>query len=308
MSFSWCGQYMKMLSKYCLVLLLAMGAQAAPPVNKQKLDYAFKKLALGIPIRVVLQECAPKDVSWELSSEEGFVLYAPISKEKTVFKGTKLLVTHKNGLFYLNGQKISDTHVFVLPLRGLVGQESISYDGVFSLTKVKDVAYLVNHLDIEEYLMSVLPYETIPGWPDEVQKAACIAVRSYAISKILEQREHKDKNRTTLPYDIKNTNKHQVYRGHEKSTCYKHIVEATRGIVLAHDNKPILAMFDIACGGVIPGKKSGVHFDKAPYLKRTYPCNYCNEHPFYRWETQITFSELEQSLKKLFPNFGTYET
>ncbi len=186
----------------------------------------------------------------------------------------------------------------------LVSQESISYDGVFSLTKVKEVVYLVNHLDIEEYLMSVLPYETISGWPDEVQKAACIAVRSYAISKILEQREHKDKNRATMPYDIKNTNKHQVYRGHEKDTCYKHIVEATRGVVVAHNKKPILAMFDIACGGVIPGKKSGVHFDKAPYLKRTYPCNYCNEHPYYRWETQVTFSEIEQGLKKLIPDLG----
>ncbi len=109
---------MKMLCRYYLILLVGFLAQAASTPDKNKLDYAFKKLALGIPIRVLLQESAPKDVSWELSSDEGFVLYAPVTKEKTVFKGTKLVVSHKNGSFHFNGQKISGTHIFVLPLRG----------------------------------------------------------------------------------------------------------------------------------------------------------------------------------------------
>lgn len=308
MSFFLCGQYMKMFRNFCgtilSIVLLSLQPISALPRKQQKHDYAFKKLTQGIPIRVLLQEALPKEVSWEINSDEGFILYAPESKEKTVLKEKKLLVTLKNNFFHLNNHKVQDSHFFILPVRGLIGQGTISYDGVFSLTIVKDVAYLVNHLDLEEYLMSVLRYESIPGWPDEVQKVFCIAVRSYAISKVLEQREHRDKNRPSYPYDIKNTNAHQVYRGHEKDTCYKRIVEATRDIVLAYNNKPILAMFDIACGGVIPGKKKGIHFNKAPYLKRTYACNYCQENPFYRWETMITFAELEKSLAKLIPTIG----
>ncbi len=289
-----------------ILLAGALGMQgllAAPP-KKQKIDYSFKKLAQGIPVRVLLEESAAKDVAWELNSDEGFVLYAPTSKEKTVLKKTKLLVTHKKGNFYLNGQKIPDAHIFVLPLRGLIRHGTIPYDGVFSLTKSKEVAYLVNHLDLEEYLMSVLPYESMPGWPDEVQKAQCVASRTYAIHKVLEQREQKKNNRVTHPYDIKSTTAHQVYRGYEKTACFKHIVEATRDIVLAYNNKPILAMFDTACGGVIPGKKKGIHFGKAPYLKRSYACNYCNEHPYYRWEAQLSFAELGKSLATLLPDLG----
>jgi stage II sporulation protein D len=178
------------------------------------------------------------------------------------------------------------------------------YDGVFSLTKVKDVAYLVNHLDLEEYLQAVLPYESVPGWPDEVQKALCIAVRSYGISKVLEQRALHAKSKLLVPYDIKNTNAHQIYRGHEKASVFKKIVNDTRGIVLSYKDKPILAMFDIACGGIIPAQKKGVHFDKAPYLERKYPCNYCKENQFYRWENTYTFDELEKGLKKEFPTLG----
>ncbi len=271
---------------------------------KAKLDYAFKKLDLDIPIRVLLHENTLKDTKWTLASNEGFVVYAPESKKKTIFTSTGLTVTYKNGAFYANGQKQPDTHIFIMPLGGFISKGLINYDGVFSITKVKDTAYLVNHLDLEEYLQSVLRHEGMPGWPDEVQKAFCIAFRSYGISKILEQRALKEKNRWPYPYDIKNTNSHQIYGGHEKRACFKKIVEATRGVVLAHDKKPILAMFDIACGGVIPANKKGVHFDKAPYLERKYPCHYCKEHRFYKWEIEYSFAELEKGLRKIIPHLG----
>ncbi len=288
-----------------LVPFLLVGRLVAPPaVSKANLERTFKLLEFDIPIRVLLEEKKLTNLKWSLSSNGGFVAYSPHNKRKTIFKGTTLLVTYRNGAFHINGQKMPDTHMFILPLAGLLRKGAVPYDGVFSLTKVRDTAYLVNHLDLEEYLQAVLPYESIPGWPDEVQKAFCIAFRSYGISKILEQRALHARSKWPYPYDIKSTNAHQVYRGHEKSACFKKIVNDTRGIVLAHNKKPILAMFDTACGGVIPARKKGVHFDKAPYLERKYPCHYCKDHRFYRWENSYSFDELEQGLKKLFPNLG----
>jgi stage II sporulation protein D len=292
-----------------IIILYTLSVIAAPstePSKVQKSDYAFKKITQGIPIRVLLQDGALNEVAWDIHSDEGFILYIPTTKEKSVIKGTKLMVTQSRGSLYLNGKKLADNQVYIMPIRGLIRLGTVAYDGIFSLTKTKEVAYLVNHLDLEEYLMSVLRYESMPGWPDEVQKAFCVAIRSYAIFKVMEQREQRAKLKQTYPYDIKNTNAHQVYRGHEKDTCYKKIVEATRDIVLAYKGKPILAMFDIACGGIVPGKKKGIHFDKAPYLKRMYACNYCNEHPCYRWETTLSFRELESGLKKLIPNLGSF--
>lgn len=295
---------MKTLFRILLAVLLVGRIVAPPAVSKVNLERVFKLLKFEIPIRVLLEEKKLSQVKWSLSSNGGFVVYSPHNKRKTLFKGTNILVTYRDGAFHINGQKIPDAHMFILPLAGLLQKGAVPYDGVFSLTKVRDTAYLVNHLDLEEYLQAVLPYESIPGWPDEVQKAFCIAFRSYGISKILEQRALHAKSKKAYPYDIKSTNAHQVYRGHEKSACFKKIVNETRGIVLAHNKKPILAMFDTACGGVIPARKKGVHFDKAPYLERKYPCHYCKEHKFYRWENTYSFEQLERGLKKVFPGFG----
>ena len=63
-------------------------------------------------------------------------------------------------------------------------------------------------------------------------------------------------------------------------------------------------MFDICCGGVTPALKKGIHFSKAPYLKRTYPCTYCKEFSKYRWQCSYTFDELSDSLKKEIPHIG----
>lgn len=293
-----------MLFRSLVPLLVVARLMAPPAVSKSNLERTFKLLDFDIPIRVLLDEQKLPQVTWEMVSNGGMVVYAPTTDRKTIFKGTAIKVTYANGAFHINGQKMPESHMFVLPLAGLLQKGSVSYDGVFSLTKVKDVGYLVNHLDLEEYLQAVLPYESIPGWPDEVQKAFCIAFRSYGISKILEQRALHAKSKWLYPYDIKSTNAHQVYRGHEKSACFKKIVNETRGIVLAYNNKPILAMFDTACGGIIPARKKGVHFDKAPYLERKYPCHYCKEHRFYRWENTYTFDELEKQLKKEIPHLG----
>ena len=289
----------------CVVLCAHSSISAQQTLNKEVLDRTFKKmLDFEIPIRVLLSESNTSDIKWAIGSAEGFVVYDPMTREKTLFKGKGLLVTFAQNQFYLNGKKMAGDHMFIMPLMGLIRKGHVSYDGVFSITRVNAKAYLVNHLDLEQYLQSVLPYESIPGWPDEVQKALCIAFRSYAISKVLEQRAQHEKNKIAHPYDIKSTNEHQIYRGHESRTCYKKIVEDTRGIVLAYNNKPALAMFDIACGGVIPALKKGLHFSKAPYLERKYPCNYCKDHKYYRWEATYTLSDIEKLLKKDFPNMG----
>lgn len=289
---------------FIFLVLFGCPIFASKPVNKDVLDKTLKKmLDFEIPIRVLLEEKNVSEIKWALGSTDGFMVYDPETREKTLFKGKGLLVTVRDN-FYLNDKKMTGTHLFVLPLLGLIRKGSISYDGVFSLTKIKDKGYLVNHLDLEKYLQAVLPYESIPGWPDEIQKALCIAFRSYAISKILEQRAHHEKNKIAHPFDIKSTNEHQIYRGHESSTCFKKIVEETKGLVLAYNNKPILAMFDIACGGVIPALKKGLHFSKAPYLERKYPCNYCKEHKYYRWEATYSLSDIEKAVKKEFPTIG----
>lgn len=290
---------------------LARGKKKEEPeskvvLNKHILHQTFKKLDLEIPIRVLLDEqICEKDVHWKLGSQGGFLVFAPETKEKVVYQMQSIQVTCKDGAFYINGKKQATLHLFVIPLNGPVLFAKNIYDGVLALTLYKGTAYLVNHLDLEDYVLSVLPYESLPRWPDEVHKALCIVFRSYGIAKVLEARSSNKKSGLATPYDIKNTNAHQIYRGRLYSARFKKIIDETRGVVIVDkEGRPILAMFDICCGGVIPGLKKGIHFSKAPYLKRNYACHYCKDFRRYRWNCSYTFEEISDALKKELPQIG----
>lgn len=294
------------MKKICniLVFLIFWPALVGASVTKGELQQAFKALDLNIPIRVLLDEKNLSQIQWNIAAPSYFVLFSPHAKTKTVFQTPALSISFSKGSFIINGKKQEGDHLFILPLHGPVSFQGNAFDGVFALTSSQGKAYLVNHLDLEDYVLSVLPYESWPGWPDEVQKALCISVRSYGIAKVLEARAAHEKSGKVVPYDIKNTNHHQMYKGCLKSAPYRKIVEATQGIVLAHNNKPILAMFDICCGGVVPSRKKGIHFSKAPYLERTYPCYFCKDYKFYRWQRSYRFDHIEKELKKEFPHLG----
>lgn len=285
----------------------ASGGHETQVLNKQVLQQTIKKLDLEIPIRVLLDEQSfQSNIEWKFRAEGGFVVFAPETKIKTVYQMKTIKVTCSQGSFSINGQKQRGDHLFIIPLNGPVLFKKNNYDGVLALTLYNNTAYVVNHLDLEDYVLSVLPYESFPEWPDEVHKAFCVAFRSYGIAKVLEQREIHAKSGNAVPYDIKDTNVHQIYKGRAYTARFKKIIDQTRGMVLAYNNKPILAMFDICCGGIIPAKKRGIHFAKAPYLKRTYPCTFCKPYKFHTWTCMYTYDQLERALKKEIPALGSF--
>lgn len=277
--------------------------QPSIALNKQVLQQTFKKLDIEIPIRVLLEERhAPHDVHWKLASQGGFLVFSPDTKQKTVYQAPTIQVTCDGGTFSINNKKQTSYHLFIIPLQGPVLFQKHIYDGVLALTMHDGSIYMVNHLDLEDYVLSVLPYESWPAWPDEVHKAFCVAFRSYGIAKVLESRAQHAKRGLTVPYDIKNTNAHQIYKGRAFTSRFIKIINDTRGLVLAHNGKPILAMFDICCGGVVPSLKKGIHFSKAPYLKRTYPCNFCKPYRFYTWSCDYSYTALEKALRYELPH------
>ncbi len=297
----------KLFSLFFFVLCFSLRGTPGE-VTKGQLQQAFKALDIALPIRVLLDEKNLSQVRWIVQSPSYFVIFAPHEKRKTVFQASQLMISSRQGSFVINGKKFVGSHLFILPLHGPISFQGDAFTGVFALTHSLGKAYLVNHLDLEDYVLAVIPREIWPGWPEEVQKVQCISARSYGIAKVLEQRAAHERSGRHVPYDIRNTNIHQVYKGCLRSDSYKKIVEETASIVLAHNNKPILAMFDTCCGGVIPARKNGIDFSKAPYLERTHPCYFCKDYKLYRWERSYPFEQIERELKKEFPRLGVVKT
>lgn len=254
-------------------------------------------------VRVLLQEINHKNpFEWQISSPDGFYLVDRDEKTKTHLNTKTVTITIKKRFFVINDQIYEKNRICLYPVQGNLLFEGKEYQGSFIIMHNDQSIYLINSLDIEDYVCSVLRTESWPGWPLEVNKAFAIASRSYVIGVVLGNPHNK------LPYHVKNTNKHQTYTGVHTNALLKEAVEQTRGIFLAHDKKPIIAMFDSCCGGIIPAHIHGADFSKAPYLARSYACTFCKECKVYNWKAQYPLDQIETMLKKEFKNIKKIKT
>jgi len=245
-------------------------------------------------VRVLLDELYDhQDEVWQLIAENGFVVVDPNKPErKLIYKAPELSVSSANGALYFNEKKFLRDQVHLIPRDGKFTFDGSTYSGTLLVMRNKKRTMLINCVPLEEYIYSVLRFESWPGWPLEVNKAFAITSRSYVISMVLNARKG------TRPYHVKNTNAHQTYGGLHGVEKLKDAVMHTKGVFLAHENKPILAMFDSCCGGVIPAKVDSIDFKKAPYLARKYACTHCKTCTLYSWQTPYTLQELGQMMQR----------
>lgn len=237
-------------------------------------------------VRVLLDE-APfsffKGKKWQFHAAQGFFIQ---DEQGTILDRDQqdLHITTYYGSLCINDSSYNQKYLVITPRQGSIEFDDNKYDGSFILVNQGDYVQLINALDLEDYVFSVLRTESWPGWPLEVNKVFAIACRTYAIAMMMRSKSQ------NLPYHIKNTNAHQTYTGIHDSPVLKRAVQETEGLFLSFRGKPILAMFDACCGGVIPANIRDFDFTKAPYLKRSYPCTYCKASKVYTWSVHYPIS------------------
>jgi stage II sporulation protein D len=246
-------------------------------------------------VRVLLAKAdADAVVEWKFTSPHGLLVQLDEDKAKKI---STVVIKIKQGFLWCNGKRVKNNSLRLKLIGGYGECDGIAYDGDFIIARHQDTFLCINQVKLEDYITAVLRTESWPGWPLEVNKVFAIACRSYVMFKVLEAK------RSGRPYHIKNTNAHQTYRGKHALPVLHMAVEQTRGVVLGFKESPILAMFDCCCGGIIPAHIENFDFNKAPYLARTYACNYCKQSSLYSWQVsyeQALFESLvEQYLQKV---------
>lgn len=243
-------------------------------------------------IRVLLQEIEIEEFKeWKIKAP-GFIIFNPEKKTKKTIYENELTITYYKNTFMVNAAKFDNQPLYIKPLYDHLKFEGKEYQGTFIIIIKDKKIYLINSIDIENYVCSVLRTESWPGWPLEVNKAFAIASRSYVMGIITQNRL------MALPYHVKNTNKHQTYAGIHTDSVIQEAVAQTKGIFLAYENKPIVAMFDSCCGGIIPAHIHGINFNNAPYLAREYACTFCKGCRMYNWNVRFPLEQFEQLCKK----------
>jgi stage II sporulation protein D len=156
-----------------------------------------------------------------------------------------------------------------------------------------------NIVEMEAYLLGVVPHEIGRRPPAEIEvvKAQAIAARTYAVGHM--------GRREALGFDFFATVQDQVYGGSGgEDTVANRAVRETRGEVILHDGRPILAYYSSTCGGRTAAIEDVWRQAPLPYLKSESDMipgtdrAYCEPSSRYRWTERWTGEQLATILSR----------
>ena len=97
-------------------------------------------------------------------------------------------------------------------------------------------------IDVETYLLGVVPYEMSDAFPLEALKAQTIAARTYAVQRALQN--------TTRDYDLADTTNDQVYKGRRSETTRtQRAVSETAGVCAFYHGDLAMCYYGSSNGG-----------------------------------------------------------
>jgi stage II sporulation protein D len=210
---------------------------------------------------------------------------------------------------------------------GLLGVENLKrnskqalYHGIFEITPKDETSfYLINVLDLQNYLKGVVPNEMPVGFGLEALKAQAIAAKNYVLMPRV--KKHKQ-------FDVDDSVSSQVYFGaNTEKELSNEAVEKTQGLVALDGWDVILAQYSSTAGGYTENYENTFSDPKTkdfppktkPYLKgrpdiygvgalnreeearlfyMSYPDSYDMKSPYYRWQKEFKREELEKVLSK----------
>lgn len=204
-----------------------------------------------------------KGGKFKVSGNKKGVKAGSVSSDKSL----KLDLNTSDGVFTVNGNK---------------------YKGSLLIKPTAAGVNIIEQLDLEDYLLGVLPYEMSHSWPIEALKAQAVAARTYTL-KSIEDKKIKE-------FDLYSDVRSQMYKG--SATVYdsvKKAVNDTKGQVLSYKNNLFYTYYHANCGG---------HTDPIPWIKDSIKpldgakCGYCKDSKSAKWQNTITLESINKFLKK----------
>lgn len=224
---------------------------------------------------------------------------------------------------------LNTTLVFDCP-KGLLGIDTLKkngkqalYHGVFELKPKNDCQfYLINVLDLENYLKGVVPNEMPTRFGLEALKAQAVAARNYVLLP---------RDRASADFDVDDSVASQVYYGaNTESALSNQAVKETTGLVALYDWDLILAQYCSTAGGYtenyenafsdpktrqFPAKPKAYlagrpdiysvgplnREEEAKIFYMSYPDSYDMKSPYYRWQRAWGTDEIHDILQQTLP-------
>jgi stage II sporulation protein D len=170
---------------------------------------------------------------------------------------------------------------------GILRLRNNPYRGVFLVQQSpRGGITLVNRLDMESYLLGVVPKELGRVTPDimEAAKAQAVAARTYAVRYL--------GRRSTQGFDVYATVEDQVYGGVTGETpLISEAVLGTVGEVMQYNGQPIVAYYHSTCAGRTAAIDEVWNEGPIPYLVSVVDVNPATGEAYDRSSSRFTWTE-----------------
>ena len=177
--------------------------------------------------------------------------------------------------------------------------DGVEYRGYITVERRSNGELLViNYVNIDDYVSSVLGKEMSYTWPKEALKAQAVCARNFALTRGSSHREY--------GFDVCSTTHCQVYGGvKSEHTNTRMAVEETSGIIAKYQGE-IVGLYFFATSGGSTEDSENVWGGKYGYL-RSVPDTYENPEKAskYSWTVTLTKSEIETKLAAAGVNIGS---
>ncbi|MDO5378884.1 MAG: SpoIID/LytB domain-containing protein [Clostridia bacterium] len=190
--------------------------------------------------RLGVQDSLRVDVKGTYMLEDGSMYFAD-GTEMTVVLREGQLVLHTGGAAILMGASMKllrcagETPGALL----LQGEDGL-YEGDLSLTISDGVIRPILSIDVEDYLLGVVPFEMGDSFPLEALKAQAVAARTYALRK----------SGSSGDYDVEDTTNDQAYRGRTTySPLSEQAVRETAGLCGSYKGQLAQCFYSASNGG-----------------------------------------------------------
>jgi stage II sporulation protein D len=196
---------------------------------------------------------------------------------------------HEGGVVAVNGTPLGENALCLAPEKqGSIRIGQTRYSGLLLIEdNGSGGVRLVNCLDVEDYLASVLFREMPASFPDEALKCQAVAARTYAVHM------SRKGDGLLMPDD-----RSQVYGGTAASTDRsRQIVSATAGEVLVYEGAILPAYYSSTCGGMTV-RADDVFLSPSPApLNNNTACGFCSRSPYYRWSAVFPLGEIVEKFE-----------
>ena len=156
------------------------------------------------------------------------------------------------------------------------------YRGRFEITVAdQERFFVINEVDLEDYLYQVVPSEMPISWPLEALKAQAVAARTYAVAQAIYSRQGH------LGYHVADSTSSQVYNNHPEAARTSQAIDETAGQILARGDGIISSTYFYSTSpqGILTELKHWKDMSKWDLEGKS---------PWFRWSCTFTQVELER--------------